>query len=250
MSNHVAERIDPMFIHYAADVLGDTSSGLSGSNIVALTTGYAVEHGVKIPHQVYPFEAGNKRTALRENLQVFPPHLQFEIIRALCDHPQVTARNPEAARKLKIQLITRYGHLARDPVSAEVSKELVEETRHWLGSFPDAASLYDQALGKYRSGIFERNVLDDLRLALEVLLRGVLGNTKSLENQIAPLGDYVKSKGGSPEFGNMFVKLVEYFTKYQNRYVKHNDGVIEDEVEFMIEITSSFMKHAVKLAGR
>ena len=48
----------------------------------------------------------------------------------------------------------------------------------------------------------------------------------------------------------MFVKLVEYFTKYQNRYVKHNDGVIEDEVEFMIEITSSFMKHAVRLAGR
>ena len=98
--------------------------------------------------------------------------------------------------------------------------------------------------------MFERNVLDDLRLALETLLRGVLGNAKSLENQIGPLGEYVKGKGGSPEFSNMFVKLVEYFTKYQNRYVKHNDGVIEDEVEFIIEITSSFMKHSVKLAGQ
>lgn len=70
--------------------------------------------------------------------------------------------------------------------------------------------------------MFERNVLDDLRLALEVLLRGILGNDKSLENQIAPLGDYVRSKGGSAEFGNMFVKLVEHFTKYQNRYVKRS----------------------------
>lgn len=244
------DRIDPMFINHAADVLGDTSGGLSGTNIIALTTAYAVEYDVKIPHQAYPFEAGNKRTALRENLQAFPPHIQFELIRALCEHPQVTQLSPEASRKLKIQLLTRYGHLARDPVSADVSQELVEETRHWLGSFPEAAVLYDDALKKYRTGMFERNVLDDLRLALEVLLRGVLGNAKSLENQIAPLGDYVKGKGGSPEFGNMFVKLVEYFTKYQNRYVKHNDGVIEDEVEFMIEITSSFIKHAVRLAGR
>jgi len=246
----VTNRIDPIFINHASDVLGDTSGGLSGTNIIAITTAYAVEHNVKIPHQVYPFEAGNKRTALRENLQAFPPHLQFELIRALCEHPQVIERNPEAARKLKIQLLTRYGHLAREPVSADVSQELVKATRHWLGSFPEAAALYDQALEKYRAGVFERNVLDDLRLALEVLLRGVLGNTKSLENQIAPLGEYVKDKGGSPEFGNMFVKLVEYFTKYQNRYVKHNDAVIEDEVEFIIEITSSFMKHAVRLAGR
>ena len=246
----MTERIDPMFINHAADVLGDTTSGLSGSNIIATTTAYAVEHGINIPHQQYPFEAGNKRTALRENLQAFPPALQFEIIRALCEHPQVSERNPEATRKLKIQLLTRYGHLALAPIGADISEDLVEETRHWLGSFQEVRALYDQALLKYRAKVFERNVLDDLRLALEVLLRVILGNEKSLENQIPPLGDYVKGKGGSPEFGNMFVKLVEYFTKYQNRYVKHNDAVIEDEVEFLIEITSSFMKHVVRLSGR
>jgi hypothetical protein len=78
----------------------------------------------------------------------------------------------------------------------------------------------------------------------------VLGNEKALENQVSLLGDYVKSRGGSTEFGNMFVKLVEYFGKYQNRYVKHNDAVIEEEVEFLIEITSSFMKHVIRLSGR
>ena len=239
-----------MFINHAADVLGDTSTGLSGSNIVAATTACGVGYDVAIPHQQYPFEAANKRTALRENLQAFPPERQFEIIRALCDHPQIAERNPDGARKLKLQLLTRYGHLAPDPVVGEISPEVVDETRHWLESFPDVLDLYNQALDKYRGGVFERNVLDDLRLALEILLRQVLQNGKSLENQIAPLGQYVKQRGGSPEFRNMFVTLIGYYSKYQNEYVKHNAAVIEDEVEFIIEITSSFMKHVVRMAGR
>lgn len=118
------DRIDQMFIKYAADVLGDTSIGLSGSEIVAVTTGYAVEHGVSIPHQEYPFEAGNKRTALRENLRAFPPSLQFEIILALCDHRQVVVRNPEGVRKLKLQLLTWYGHLASQPCSVRSARKL------------------------------------------------------------------------------------------------------------------------------
>ena len=244
------DRIDPMFMNHAADVLGDTTRGLSGSQIVAVTTAYAVEYGVRIPHQTYPFEAGNKRTALRENLLAFPPPLQFEIIRTLCEHPRISELAPDAARKLRIQLLTRYGHLAPAPIGADVSEDLVDETRHWLSPFPDVGKLYDQALAKYRAGAFERNLLDDLRLALELLLRVILGNEKSLENQIPPLGDYVQGKDGSPEFGNMFVKLVDYFARYQNRYVKHNDAVIEDEVEFLIEITSCFMKHVVRLSGR
>ncbi len=45
----------------------------------------------------------------------------------------------------------------------------------------------------------------------------------------------------------MFAKLVDYYSKYQNSYVKHDDAVIEEEVEFIFEITSSFMKHVVRL---
>ncbi len=45
----------------------------------------------------------------------------------------------------------------------------------------------------------------------------------------------------------MFVKLVDYYSKYQNSYVKHDDAVIEPEIEFIFEITSSFMKHLIRL---
>jgi hypothetical protein len=89
-----------------------------------------------------------------------------------------------------------------------------------------------------------------LRLALEKLLQALLGNRRSLENQIAALGGFIKTRGGSAELANMFVTLVDYYSKYQNTYVKHDDAVLEEEVEFVFEITSSFMKHLVRLHRR
>jgi hypothetical protein len=108
-------------------------------------------------------------------------------------------------------------------------------------------TIYNGAIGKYRSGLFQRNVLDDLRLALETLLKTILENERSLENQLPGLGLFIKARGGSPEFGNMFAKLVEYYCPYQNTYVKHADAVIEQEIEFVLEITSSFMKHIIRM---
>ena len=46
----------------------------------------------------------------------------------------------------------------------------------------------------------------------------------------------------------MFQKLVDYFSKYENTYVKHDDAVIVAEVEFVFELTSSFMKHFIRLS--
>ena len=82
---------------------------------------------------------------------------------------------------------------------------------------------------KFKNGVFLRNSLDDLRLSLELLLQEIFGNSKSLENQISEVGTMVISKGGSKEFANMFQKLVEYHTKYQNTYIKHDDRVMELE---------------------
>jgi len=130
---------------------------------------------------------------------------------------------------------------------SDINLKLIEETRHWLDLFPDALALYNGALQKHGYGVFKRNVLDDLRLSLEKLLQSLFSNKKTLENQISNLGTFVKKCGGSTEFSNMFLKLIDYYTKYQNTYVKHDDAVVEEEVEFVFEITSSFMKHIVRL---
>lgn len=242
--------IPPNFVQYAAGILADTSSGLSGSNIIKATAGYAIEFNVKIPHAAYPNEAPNKRTALYDNLMAFSPPQQYRIIKELCNHPFFIGREKPELKELKVRLFTRYNHLAQNDAASKINETLIEETRHCLDGRPQALSLFNAALEKFGHGVFNRNLLDDLRLALERLLCGVFENDKSLENQIEFVGPYIKKRGGSKELANMFVKLVEYYAKYQNSYVKHDDAVIEEEIEFIFEITSSFMKHLIRLGLR
>jgi hypothetical protein len=240
-----------VFVTHAAEILGDTSRGLSGPQIVKLTAAHAVDCGANLPHPSYPFSklGMNKRTALYENLMAFPSMKRYQVIRELCDHPTIQQQNKKAADQLKVKLFTRYGHLREDGGS-ELNETLVEQTRHWLDPYPDSLGLFNAALQKHEYGVFRRNVLDDLRLSLETLLKAVLKNSKPLEKQVAELGGFIKARGGSAELSNMFFTLVDYYSKYQNSYVKHDDAVIEEEVEFIFEITSSFMKHVVRLHGR
>ena len=80
-------------------------------------------------------------------------------------------------------------------VAAEINESLIEETRHWLESYPDSLKLFQEALTKFENNLFTRNILDDLRLSLELLLKAVLTNDKSMENQIDGLGRHLKGKG-------------------------------------------------------
>lgn len=49
--------------------------------------------------------------------------------------------------------------------------ELVQETIHWLSQYPRSLKIYNEALVKYDNRIYERNILDDMRLAFELLLK-------------------------------------------------------------------------------
>lgn len=239
--------IQNIFIQNAADILGDTDSGLTSSQIVKLCSAYAIDFNINIPYTSLPFPADgtvpNKRTALKKNLDKFTPEQQFKIIKELCELEQF--KGNLKVKDIKLKLVTRYGHL-----NTELDSEneiLIDETKHWLNDYPDSLKQYQSALDKFKGNIFERNLLDDLRLSLELLMKGILENEKSLENQLSDLGKFIQDRGGSKELGNMFQKLIEYFSKYQNSYVKHNDNVIEEEIEFVFEITSSFMKHFIRI---
>lgn len=243
------QTIPATFLQYASDILADTSKGMSGGTIVRATAAYAVEYDVDLPHPSYPFDVPNKRTALYDNLMAFSGQQQYRIIRELCDHSSFPLKPSPERKELKVRLITRYSHLDPKDTPSEVNETLIEETKHWLEGYPKSLSLFTQALEKYEHGAFQRNLLDDLRLSLEKLLKDIFQNGKSLENQIPFVGSHIKSNGGSAELSNMFIKLLDYYAKYNNSYVKHNDNVIEEEIEFILEITSSFMKHLVRLSG-
>jgi len=238
------ERIPTVFISFAAAEL--TNNGLTGPKLVEITSAYAVDFNVDIPHARYPFDTPNKRTALLENLLRFSPKQQYQIIRELCDRLNPEGNVPSLVT-LKVKLLSEYSEFADQDNATDIHRTLVLETRHWLNGYPEVRKLFDEALHKHDHGVFKRNTLDDLRLALEILTRQIFGNNKTLENQISTIGQFVKEKRGSPQLANMFEKLVDYYTKYQNTYIKHDDAVITSEIEFIFELTSSFMKHFLRL---
>jgi len=239
--------IPSTFINFSADTLGSTAQGLSGSKIAEFCSAFAIDFNVTIPYSEYPFptDLPNKRTALRENLKAFTPEQQFKVIKELCELDQFKENND--IKDLKIKLITRYGQLSSGAGTNEVNEALIEETKHWLQTYPDSLKLYQEALSKFDNQVFQRNLLDDLRLSLELLLKAIIGNNKSLENQLGEIGAFIQSKNGSKELNNMFVKLIDYYSKYNNTYVKHDDAVIENEIEIIFEMTSSFMKFLSRL---
>lgn len=135
--------------------------------------------------------------------------------------------------------------IVRCLTNINISAPLIEpkqtsRTLNKLSICPKAQHLLSQALVK--KGNNNRNALDDMRLCLELFLKQVLGNDKSLENQLSEIGKYQKNKGKSPEFTNMFGKLIEYYTKYQNAYVKHDDDINLNEVDFIINLTITFIE--------
>jgi hypothetical protein len=239
--------IPPTFVTYASGILAETLKGISGPQIVEILSKHAYNFNVKIPYSSYPFPQGvsNKRSALAANLHAFSPEQQFLIIKDLCEFDRFKDNND--VKELKIRLISRFGILGRKGDISGVDPAITEETLHWLSDFPESNKLYDEALTKYSNGIYNRNALDDLRLSLEKLIQSILGNTKSLENQLGELGAFITSRKGSKELMNMFVKLIEYYTKYQNTYVKHDDAVIETEISIILELTSSFMKYVIRI---
>lgn len=241
--------IDNSFLTHASEILADTNYGLSGAQIVKYCNAYAVDFGVAIPVTSPDFgKLGsiipNKRTALLKNLMAFNAEQQFRIIKELCEL-DLFAKN-SAVADLKIKLYNRYGSLATERIS---ETELIQKTKHWLADYPTALKQYENALSKFEGGIFERNTLDDLRLSFELLVKDLLGNNKSLENQIGGICEILDKAGTSIELKNMVQKIIDYYTKFQNSHVKHNDAVNSNEIEYVIELTSVIMKFLIKANG-
>ena len=113
-------------------------------------------------------------------------------------------------------------------------KGMLEET-------PNPKELYDDAI-TYLYGIDQRAALDNLRLCIEQLLKGTLGNSKPLEKQKDEFGKYLKAKGLSSEIRTQALNTLDSFTKYQNNNVKHNFKDEYAEMDFVFSMGESLIK--------
>ena len=146
------------------------------------------------------------------------------------------------------------------PANAELLDiKLVVDVLNWLSAYPDAKEKYDSALRLFLKGNRTRHVLDDCRLSLELLVKQLMPTPASLENQnkaktdksgdsITPISKYMKDRGVSKEIRDMYSMLLKSYTDFNNDNVKHKDTPVpENEIEFFIYTTGSFMRFIILL---
>jgi len=157
----------------------------------------------------------------------------------------------KTAPLINVEVIKRKSGTLLYPAGAKLLDEaVVNEVLLWLENYPASLKPFEQALALYQSKIpdQQRELLDNLRLALEKLLQTVLGNRKSLENQKEILSPWLRNLGVHQQVINMYLQLLfGSYRIYQNEAVKHDDASSIIEVEFMIYLTGTFMRLLTQL---
>lgn len=129
---------------------------------------------------------------------------------------------------------------------------LVNDVLDWLDDYPQVMRYYQEALlmlldndpSKYR------NLLDNLRLALELLLKAVLKNNERLEEQAKPLKVWMAEKGVQENIRLIFSDIIgrNRFTQLMNEDVKHGDRKWDTaEVEFLVYQTGVFFRFIIEI---
>jgi hypothetical protein len=123
-----------------------------------------------------------------------------------------------------------------------LDEKLINDNLDWLSTYSKSYEAFKKALAEVGRTGKEREVVDNLRLSLELLLKDILSNKKSLENQKNEIGVYLKSKNTSTEISNLFWTVLDYYSKYQNNKAKHECTVPAEEVEFILYMTGIMMR--------
>lgn len=123
-----------------------------------------------------------------------------------------------------------------------LSDNLIIDVLYWLNDFPNTKKSFSKAIKIERIEKNYRNIIDELRLSVEFLFKKIFSNEKSLENQIDNIGKYLSANHVSKQITNMYIKLIDYYTKYNNENVKHNDNIAEIEIDYIIYLTGSFIR--------
>lgn len=133
------------------------------------------------------------------------------------------------------------------PKGAEfLDKNLVNDTLDWLEDYSVSRKKFHAALIMSLKKADSRAIIDNMRLAFELFLRKFLDSDKSLENQKSVIGQYFKDHSVPVEISNMYSTLLGQYAKYQNEHVKHGDTCSENEVEFMIYLTGTFIRFLIQ----
>jgi hypothetical protein len=124
-----------------------------------------------------------------------------------------------------------------------LDKKLVDPTLEWISQYDKPYKLLAEALRLYstKDKTKYRNVLDNLRLCIELIVKSVLHNNSPIEKQRIKLLAWLKNKGMHQQIINMYCDLLDKYSLYQNDAVKHDVKYKESEMEFIIYLSINFL---------
>jgi hypothetical protein len=155
--------------------------------------------------------------------------------------------------QLQVRLYKRKsGSLLLKRGATNLDKILVNDVLDWLDGYPDVKKHYQNALEMVMENepAKFRNLLDNLRLALELLLKTIMKNNQRLEEQGKPLKEWLTQKGVQDKIRLMFTDFLgrDRFTELMNEAVKHGDRKWHTaEVEFLVYQTGVFFRFLIEL---
>jgi hypothetical protein len=127
-----------------------------------------------------------------------------------------------------------------------LDEAVVESNLAWLARYPTVLNPFVEALKLYAAKDPKqyRSMLDNLRFAIEQMVRTILNNQKSLENQKDELLRWLKAHDVHAQIRGMYHDLLfGGFAGYQNDAVKHQeDQYTLAEVEFVLYATGTFLR--------
>lgn len=133
-----------------------------------------------------------------------------------------------------------------ESVLSSPTKTLVSDIENVLTPHDKPLELYSKAITDLLSGQNYRNALDNLRLSVELLLKTILSNERSLEKQDEKLKEYLGKSGVDSSIIGIAANDLKALTRYFNEHVKHNDDVVTNEIDFVVYAASNLIHVLLK----
>lgn len=206
-----------------SDVEDQIKELFTGNEIIALTNDFANSIGEHVTFQSVNFNS--KKDILSRNISDFSEDAKIQFFREI-ESVRRVQEDPELVEQIN-ELIN-----AKDSRANEARNSFTE----LLSKYPEKVAItWKNAVNFYDRQDY-RNSLDSMRLTLELLLKEVLKNEKSLENQKQPLGSFLKERNVSTQFRNLFIHSLEIYEKIQNDEAKHDvpDDLGMPEIKFLM----------------
>ena len=121
------------------------------------------------------------------------------------------------------------------------------EIRDALSSDSKVRKSYNDAIEKIAEGRYSRNSVDDIRVALEMYLKEVLGNNQPLEKQTTNLKQFYRQKKMSGELISMHTQSLNNLCNFFNNHAKHDYNIKSEEVDVAIGYANQIMKSLLNI---